>query len=488
MEPAEYTLAEALKSNGYRTGIFGKWHLGDCYPMRPMDQGFDVSLVHRGGGIGQSSDPVDHQGHYTNAVLYKNGKRTPTKGYCTDVYFDEAIGFIKNSKSSGKPFFTYIATNAPHGPFHDVPEGLYKDYKSKPEALKKIIKDNPQNMDRSLDQLARISAMITNIDDNVGKLFEFLESESLLENTLVIFLVDNGPNSWRYVGNLRGKKTLVHEGGIRSPIWFHWPKTLKAGTTVNKVAAHIDIMPTVLEACRSKLTNDVKLDGRSLLGLLKQESVEWPERNIVIQTHRGNRPFRYHHFMIRDSRYKLLHPSGFSRESFQGKPKFELYDLQNDPGESKNLIDEEPEIAKRLIREYDQWFDDVSATRENNYLPPRIIVGSPHERQTTLTRQDWRVEKKGNNVGKWRLDSVSGKSFQAKVTFRKPVQNGVVILQVGSKAIKKTLAANPASQVTFGSIIIPKGHQDISATFVQQESKDAAVAAYQIELSMNSEK
>ena len=129
MDTDEITIAELLRDAGYATGIFGKWHLGDCYPMRPMDQGFDESLVHLGGGIGQPADPEGGEGKYTDPVLFHNGERVETKGYCTDLYFDAAIEWLRERHGAGKPFFAYIATNAPHGPFHDVPEDLYSAYK-----------------------------------------------------------------------------------------------------------------------------------------------------------------------------------------------------------------------------------------------------------------------------------------------------------------------------------------------------------------------
>ena len=273
MDPAEVTIAEILSEAGYATGIFGKWHLGDCYPLRPDDQGFQETLVHRGGGLAQPSEPRENKQRYTDPILFRNGEQVNTKGYCTDVYFDAAMGFVESSHKAGKNFFAYIPTNAPHGPYHDVPENLRKRYMAKADELASLIvgKRNAKQKQVEVDRLARIAAMITNIDDNVGRLFKKLDSLGITDNTLVIYLVDNGPNTRRYVGNMRGMKTEVFEGGIRTPIWFHWPARLKAGYSRDELAAHIDLLPTIVAACGAKVPDGLKLDGRPLNAILGRQ-------------------------------------------------------------------------------------------------------------------------------------------------------------------------------------------------------------------------
>jgi arylsulfatase/arylsulfatase A len=250
MEPEEVTLAEILRDAGYRTGIFGKWHLGDAYPMRPIDQGFEEALVHRGGGIGQPSDPPGGEGKYTDAILFHNGESVHTEGYCTDVYFGRALNWIGTRHEAGEPFFAYIATNAPHGPFHDVPEGLLAEYREVDLGNERFPQDrgHPLPAEADLDRRARIFAMITNIDENVGRLFGRLDALGLTDDTIVIFMVDNGPNGNRYVAGMKGWKGHVHEGGVRSPFFVHWPGRLKAGHSSDRIAAHIDVLPTVLDA------------------------------------------------------------------------------------------------------------------------------------------------------------------------------------------------------------------------------------------------
>ncbi len=403
MEPDEVTLAEALGAAGYATGIFGKWHLGDCYPMRPIDQGFDEALVHRGGGIGQPSDPLGAEGKYTDAVLFHNGKDVATKGYCTDVYFDAALEWMRARSEADEPFFGYVATNAPHGPFHDVPEELYREYL---ERLGDV---------EDADKLARIFAMIENVDRNVGRLFAGLEEMGELGNTLVLFLVDNGPNTRRFVGEMRGKKGEVYDGGVRSPFLAHWPARLAAGNSSDRVAAHVDVLPTILEAC-GVAPPRVDLDGRSLLPLLEGREVDWPDRTLVVQAHRGDEAVRYHHFLARNQRWKLLNASGFGREVESVEPDFELYDMVNDPLERTNLAAERPDVAAELRAAYDAWFDDVCATRRDNFAPPRIHLGAPAAPEVVLTRQDWRRGTWGSrSIGHWEVEVVGEGPFDVRV-------------------------------------------------------------------------
>jgi len=339
MDPEEVTVAEILRDAGYETGIFGKWHLGDNYPMRPKDQGFKESLVHRGGGIGQPADPPGGEGKYTDPILFHNGRQTQCEGYCTDIYFDRALGWIEKCAKRKRNFFAYIPTNAPHGPFHDVPQAEYDYYKKKDLGNEQFPQDKGHPLPARCDQdkRARIFAMIDNIDDNVGKLFARLDALGVTNDTLVIFMVDNGPNGRRYVAGMKGMKSHVHEGGIRSPFFVHWPGVIEPGHSSDRIAAHIDMLPTVLDACGVPQPKGLKLDGRSLLPLLQGRPTDWPDRTLFIQSHRGDRPVLYHHFAARAQRWKLLHASGFGRESFEGEPRLELYDMENDPLEQHDL-------------------------------------------------------------------------------------------------------------------------------------------------------
>ena len=466
MEPAEVTVAESLAAAGYATGIFGKWHLGDNYPMRAMDQGFHEALVHRGGGLGQPADPAENDNRYTDPILFHNGQQVETKGYCTDVYFDAAMNFMQQASEKKQPFFVYLATNAPHGPFHDVPEDLRKHYSTKDVASLAIRSRDLSKRGRKV--LTAIAAMVTNIDDNVGRLFDKLDALGITDDTIVIYMVDNGPNTLRYVTkNFRGRKSDVHEGGIRSPLWVQWPGHLTAGHKNDTPVAHIDIMPTILAACGAKPPKDVKLDGRNFWPLLEGRQIDWPERSIVIQTHRGNQPVRFHHFMIRDARWKLLHPTGFGHEGFKEPPTFEkleLYDIVADPAETNNLAADHPEIVARLKDEYSRWFDDVSTTREDNYAPPRIHIGSEHENPLTLTRQDWRDGGWGpDSNGHWELHVATAGKYDIRLDFLAAENPGTATIEIAGVTKQIDTAAKQAT-VTFRGVELPAGPARLLAT------------------------
>ena len=437
MDPAEVTIAEVLREANYRTGIYGKWHLGDLYPMRPMDQGFEDSLIHRGGGIGQPSDPIGAEGKYTDPTLLKNGIETPMKGYCTDIYFDGAMDFIESAVKRKENFFTYIATNAPHGPYHDVPEKLYQEYLKvdfRPIMINKKI--SPARLKSETDKLARICAMITNIDENVGRLFKKLDQLGIRENTIVMYLNDNGPNSMRYVGNMRGMKTHIDDGGVRSPLVFHWPAKVKARKTSDELCAHIDLMPTILDACGVKMPAKVKIDGRSFLSLLTGNNAPWPKRQVVLQTHRGNVPQLYHHFALHEEPWKLVHPTGFGKEKFTGPPKLELYDLSKDPRQQNNVAIQYPQVFQRLKKSYEDWFADVSSSRPDNYAPPRIVIGTKHEPRSVLTRQDRRRD------GFWLLEAPEPAAYEGEVIFKEEYPAGQATITAGKTRQQLDLAAN----------------------------------------------
>ncbi len=469
MEPRETTIAEILSDAGYATGIFGKWHLGDCYPMRPMDQGFEQSLVHRGGGIGQPSDPPGGEGKYTDPILFENGKESRFKGYCTDIYFDRAMDWIDECRRERRNFFAYIPTNAPHGPFHDVPAELLDYYKQQDLSNENVPQDtgHPVTGKCNEDVRARIFAMIENVDQNMGRLFEKLDEMHLTDNTIVIFLVDNGPDGRRYVAGMMGAKGGVHEAGIRSPFYVQWPGVIEPRHSSDRIAAHIDVLPTLLEACDVPAPAELKLDGRSLLPLLKGQQPNWPDRTIYIQAHRGNRPVRYHHFAARSQKWKLLHASGFGKESFVGDAQFELYDMEDDPLEEHNLAQERPEIVRKMLRQYERWFSDVSNTRRDNYAPPRIHIGTTHEDPVVLTRQDWRhVQGRPwgrDSNGHWELYAAQAGEYDVRLRFPETEIEGRAKIEMGTKTLRTTISPG-TKECSFYAIPVRRGNVRLKTT------------------------
>lgn len=486
MEPDELTMAEVLRDAGYATGIFGKWHLGDNYPLRAMDQGFAESLVIAGGGIGQPSDPPGGEGKYTDPILFHNGRQVQTKGYCTDVYFNAAAEWIEKSSRERRNFFAYIATNAPHTPLDDVPRELYEQYRKMD--LKPAISGMPkgERVEQELDALARLFAMIANIDENVGGLIRKLESLNLLDNTLVFFLTDNGPASTpRYTANLRGKKCQVYEGGIRTLLLAHWPARLKPGAICDLPAAHIDVMPTILEACNVARPQQVRFDGRSILPLLEGRQGEWPHRTFFIQSHRGDAPILYHNFAAISHPWKLLNASGFNYEVFTGPPTFELYDLASDPGEKHDLAKQRPEIVDQLKEAYAAWFKDVGSTRPNNYAPPRIVIGTPHENPVRLTRQNWRRGPASGPVdwgskGTWLLQVAREAKYDIRLRFPAAESAGKAEIRIQDVRKMAPVAAG-ATECTFKNVLLKSGQADLRGLI---NCSHEASGPWQVEIGM----
>ena len=425
MDPEEVTLAEMLAARGYRTGIFGKWHLGDNYPMRAMDQGFQESLVHKGGGICQPSEPDNET--YFDTVLLKNGAEFKSKGYCTDVFADAAAAFIE--VHADRPFFAYFATNAPHNPLH-VEERYWKPY-----------------AEQGIDvDTAKVYGMIANLDENVGKLLDTLDRLKLADNTIVVFMTDNGPQfagKPRYNAGMRGQKGTVYEGGIRVPCFVRWPGVIAPDTEIPTLAAHIDLLPTLLDACGQTPPAGVKLDGRSLWPLLKGERPEWPGRTLFFQWHRGDVPEAFRDCAAVTQQYKLVN----------GK---ELYDLQADPAERNDIAADHTDIVQCLRAEYAAWFKDVSSTR--GYDPPRIVLGTVHENPSVLTRQDWRGPGGwgDNDAGWWEVSVAETASYRVTVQFPRQASGGEVVFRLNGVDLRQpcdkttSRCAFPATQIPAG--------------------------------------
>ncbi len=351
----EVTIGQVFKGAGYATGMFGKWHLGDNYPFRPEDRGYTEVMRHGGGGVGQTPDYWDNA--YFDGSYFHNSKPEPVEGFCTDVWFRYATRFITAQKKAGKPFLAYITTNAPHGPMHS-PEASSAPYESLGTGV------------------ANFFGMITNIDDNVGRLRAFLDREGLAENTIFIFTTDNGTSSGSGVHNsgMRGKKGSEYDGGHRVPLFVYWPKGgLTGGRDVTPVTAHVDVLPTLIDLCQVPAPKGVKFDGRSLRPLLDGKAADWPDRILVTDSQRVKDPIKWRKSSVMTSQWRLVNGQ-------------ELYAIKSDPGQEKNVAEAHPDVVRRLRGFYDAWWAELLPTFKQDCA---IYLGHPAENPARLTSHDW---------------------------------------------------------------------------------------------------
>jgi arylsulfatase A-like enzyme len=345
-----------MSDNGYKTGMFGKWHLGDNYPFRPHDRGFQIALYHGGGGIGQGLDYFGND--YFDDTYMRNSKPGKFAGYCTDIWFNEALTFIETNKDH--PFFCYIPTNAAHGPFF-VPEKY-----SQPFAKKGIV-----------SPLAEFYGMIVNIDENFGRLYKKLAELNLIENTILIFTTDNGGEmgyiKGKYNAGMRGFKGSPYDGGHRVPFFINWPAgEIDGGRDVTMLTAHIDIVPTLIDLCNLDYDKNIKVDGISLKTVLKGSDKATYDRIIVTDSQRIDYPLKWRKSATMKNKWRLIN----------GK---ELYNVETDPGQRQNLAEKNPEIVKELQEGYEVWWQSVSE-RFDEYCP--IIIGSDDQNPTCLMSHD----------------------------------------------------------------------------------------------------
>jgi len=455
MDPAEKTMAEVFKEAGYVTGIIGKWHLGDNYPYRPVDRGFDESIVHVSGLIGSKSNPLDGNSYFSPTLLH-NGKEELYQGYCADIWADRAIDIIE--QNSDKPFFLHYATNLPHLPFTTV-EKYSKPY---------------EEMGLSAST-ARFYGMIEHVDHNFGLLLKKLEDENLIDDTIVIFMGDNGTaqgNNGRdlHEFGLRGRKTYVYENGIRVPFCIRFAKGFKGGIKIDTIASCIDVMPTLLDICGVKKPEDVKFDGVSLVPLLKSDvaTATWPERNLYTQSHGGNKPERYRNMAVRSQRFKLVQPVGRGNGAF-GKPRFELYEIANDPFEKNDVAGQYPEVVGKLKADYEKWFDGL--WKERDFQPLRINVGTKFENPVTISNDNLRdgvlpveeryyaldIKEAGNYHITCRLSDVYYEEFDATVKL------------CGLTLEKEILIVE--TKCRFDNVFLPAGKTDLRAWYETKDGK-----------------
>jgi arylsulfatase len=352
------TLAQVLQGAGYITGIFGKWHLGDEAEYQPNRRGFDEVFIHGGGGIGQTfpGSCGDAPGNtYFNPAILHNGKFEKTQGYCTDVFFEQALKWMATVKGQ-RPFYAYIALNAPHAPLQ-VPKQYEQQYAGKAGT-----------------NVAKFFGMIANIDDNVGRLFTKLKEWGIERDTLVVFMNDNGGTAGTQVFNagMRGAKVTPWLGGTRAASFWRWPGTFKPAD-VSALAANIDFFPTIAELAGAELSGSVRaqIEGRSLVPLLRNPNAPWTDRVLFTHVGRWERgqaaQAKYRNCSVRNSRWQLVCVSK------SGAKRWQLFDIKADPGEEEDVAASHPDVVKELDAACDKWWDSVQPQLVNeNAVGPKV--------------------------------------------------------------------------------------------------------------------
>ena len=458
MSNTETTIAEILKEADYSTGIFGKWHLGDNYPFRPSEQGFDESIIHLAGGIGQVGDFTNYyKGNtsYFDPILWKNNKKNQYDGYCSDIFAENAVKFIEKNKN--KPFFCYLSFNAPHTPLQ-VPKKYYNMYKDLDPEVGFMDESLASKMsEKDKEDARRIYGMVTNIDDNVGKVLNKLTELGIEEETIIIFMTDNGPQQFRYNSNMKGLKGTVYNGGTRVPFYIKYAEKFKNSKVISRMSAHIDILPTILELCNLKIPSDRKIDGQSLVPLIN--SKPFNDRHLFSYWTRRF-PEKYINMSIQNDNYKLV-----GNNDYNGKIKdFELYDLIADPLESKNVINQNIEIAKSFKIEMDNSIDDLLSS-ENIKNPPRIIIGSEFENPTVLNRNDASGERgiwaQNDIYSYWKVNFKKG-TYDFKFKFKDSITSkGTLFTEINNRVYSKKTEKVVYSTLEMNDISIENSEVDL---------------------------
>lgn len=481
LRPGIPTAAEIFSKAGYKTGLFGKWHLGDHYPNRPIDRGFHESMYHLGWGMLFSVQEFDNplfDGRY-----FHNGEAKKFAGHCTDLWFDSATAWIKERQAKNEPFFCCIPTNAPHAPHIDKDEFI-KPYKGMPNVP------------------AAFFGMIAHVDQRLGMLDDFLTKSGLRENTIVIFMTDNGGTSGVDLFNagLRGRKTQYYDGGHRVPCWVRWPAgNLGKPRDLNFAAQIQDVLPTLLELCGIAKPAEANFDGVSLASRLRGELKPFPDRMLVVQY--GQVPKKWDSCVIWQ-KWRLVHGE-------------ELYDTDADRAQANNVAAKNPDVVKRMRDHYEKWWAGVEP-KLNDFVPGATLV-SAKEPVVAFTSGDWeniyadnsghvRGAVGGPTGGKWHL--VVGEPGEYEITLRRwpreanaalgakhdvpaqfrehtgksygaesktfPIAAGVVEI-AGKRAVAKT---SPTEQEATARLNLRAGRTTMKAWFQDEKSTDLCGAFF----------
>ncbi len=416
MDADETTLAELFKSNGYRTGCFGKWHNGSHDPHRPEDQGFDEFIGFCAG----------HLTNYFDASLDSLSLPVKSTGYITDVLTDRAIDFIARGKD--RPFFCYLPYNAPHSPFQ-LPDAWFDKYKAK-------------GMD---DELASIYGMVDHMDHSIGRVLGALEQMDLDKNTIVIFMSDNGPNGARFNGGMKGIKGQVDEGGVRVPALIRWPGKIEAGRKINQPLAHIDWYPTLTGLCGLDPVKTKPIDGMDFSAQILDRKLEFPDRTLFTHVAFLNKNLQSSPGAVRTATHRLV-----VRDTAHC-----LYNLVKDPDQTTNLATDQSELAVNLRQEYEEWFASV----RQGYKPEKAIaLNTSHillpayEAEYTGNLRfaeghgwahDWLVDWSSTaDTIRWLVESESTRTFVLYLRYTCPPSDlgSVIEVQIEGASLRDTLS------------------------------------------------
>ncbi len=360
------TMADMFKANGYRTGHFGKWHLGDNYPYRPQEKGLDESVTFGGAATHQTPDYWQND-NFDDHYRHLDGTWQQDKGYCTDVWFDHAMEFMRRCRDKDVPFFCYLPTNAPHGPYY-----VAKKYSDRFRGTENLP--------------AEFFGMIANIDENMGRVMAFLDEADLAKNTILIYMTDNGGTAGVRVYNsgMRGRKGQYYEGGHRVPCFIRWPRgDLGEPRDIGALTQIQDLAPTLIDLCglRVERENRNRFDGTSIIGLLRGDAKSLPDRMLVVQWSPLDYPQRGQAAVLWD-KWRLVHDK-------------ELYNIATDPGQTRDVAAQNPEIVVEMRKHYTRWWKSVEPV-VGDYA--RIVIGSDAENPSRLTCFEWRRRTTNANV------------------------------------------------------------------------------------------
>jgi len=493
-----YTLPEALGDAGYNTAMIGKWHLGDNYPFRPQDQGFDHVLMHGGGGVGQAPDYWGNTQFDDSYFL--NGETRQYDGFVTDVWFDEAIDYVNEKAAGEDPFFLYVSTNAPHVPWR-APEKYIAPYR-----------DLGLN-----DDMARFYAMVTNLDDNLGRLRAAMSEAKIEDNTILIFMTDNGsslaansegePASWlsdearEAIGEqvnslnsgMRAGKASTYDGGHRVPFFIRWPAgDLAEARDIDDLTAHVDVLPTLLDLAGIQL-NNIDTDGISMVPALK-EGTELPDRTMVVTNQRVLHPDPERPYSVMQGNWRYVHA--------EQEGGVELFDLASDPGQINNIIEQHPERSAAMAKAYEEWWQHATGAGTPT---TRAIVGTDAENPMRISPMDWLAPSTGQvpwwpgfgddkwssgwlgreesfQISPWALQVGESGDYRISLYFHdEPAQTVIprkyVHLQLNDEL--STQALSDGSIFTQFDVALDAGNLDIRAWFSDTEdSSDQPLAAF----------